>query len=245
MTWDELTGPTDPTGAPRPGPSGIPDPSAGLSQSDDAAPPKKRKRIRPGTGRPTGRPVGSSVRLTPAVRDRILELVRDGNFKTTAARAVGIPHSTLGTWLQKAREGAEPYASFARDLEVARAESEANALATIKSAAPKSWQAAAWFLERAFPDRWRMREQAHAKDANHGPMSQVVVYLPAKHGPSADEHAQLVADAQASYPDAPVVSDLSDVPGPPPRVRINLPMLGSIDPMPPVRVELPPKRTEG
>jgi hypothetical protein len=52
-------------------------------------------------------------KLTPAVHDKVISLVRAGAFKTTAARACGIDRSTLDRWL---RVGKEVEAVLAQEL---------------------------------------------------------------------------------------------------------------------------------
>ncbi|HZU76708.1 MAG TPA: hypothetical protein VFA70_08085 [Dehalococcoidia bacterium] len=88
---------------------------------------------------------------------RAVEAVRAGNYMVVAARLAGISESTLYEWLERGRAGRAPYAEFAREVERARAEAEARMLLVVQTAARLHWQAAAWFLERAFPDRWGRR----------------------------------------------------------------------------------------
>ena len=47
------------------------------------------------------------------------------------------------------------YVRFRQDVEKARAEAEVEAVSMVKMAARNgTWQAAAWYLERSFPQRW-------------------------------------------------------------------------------------------
>jgi hypothetical protein len=84
-------------------------------------------------------------------------LVRAGTTIDVAAAAVGVNRATLYRWLkagEKARKGT--HTRELRDrVERARADSESLLVARIGQAASKgSWQAAAWLLERRFPERW-------------------------------------------------------------------------------------------
>ena len=114
--------------------------------------PRQRART-PTTRRPPGRP----TKLSPEAIAQLEALVRAGTTIDVAAAAVGVSRGTLYRWLkqgEKARAG-----SAARELrdrvERARAESESVLVARIGAAAAKgSWQAAAWLLERRWPERW-------------------------------------------------------------------------------------------
>ena len=72
---------------------------------------------------------------------QLISLLRAGNYLDVAARAAGVPLDELPDELRD-------------QLETARAEGEARGIATIAQAARTSWQAAAWLLERQYPDRW-------------------------------------------------------------------------------------------
>lgn len=117
-----------------------------------SARPAARPRARATTGR-GGRP----PKLTPDAIAQIEALIRAGATVDVAAQAAGVSRSSIYSWLaqgETARAG-----SPARDLrdriERARAESETVLVARIGQAASKgSWQAAAWLLERRWPERW-------------------------------------------------------------------------------------------
>jgi hypothetical protein len=60
-------------------------------------------------------------------------------------------------WVLKgeAPDAAEPYRGFCTAIKAARAAAEVRSVALIQSAANGgTWQAAAWYLERSYPDRW-------------------------------------------------------------------------------------------
>jgi hypothetical protein len=56
--------------------------------------------------------------------------------------------------MKRGGKGEKPYRQFADAVDQAMAESEARDLAVILKAAEKNWTAAAWRLERRFPDRY-------------------------------------------------------------------------------------------
>ena len=98
----------------------------------------------------------------------------------TAAAAVGIHKTTLYEWLRKGATiqiahdkvlaSGEPFAiseddmvllEFPYAVEKAMAESELSDLRQINAAAKSGqWQAAAWRLERKFPQKWGRKIQA-------------------------------------------------------------------------------------
>lgn len=94
------------------------------------------------------------TKLTPEVQEKILRHLRIGAYVETAAAAAGISRDTFYDWLKKGAKGKAPYATFSGAVDQALAESEARDLATILAASKTQWTAAAWRLERRFPDRY-------------------------------------------------------------------------------------------
>ena len=95
------------------------------------------------TGRPTKR--------TPDRAEKILAALRQGTTIATAVRAAGLGLSAFKTW--RASD-----ATFAAAIKKAIAEGEAALIGIVQRATPKHWQAAAWLLERRWPQRWARRE---------------------------------------------------------------------------------------
>jgi hypothetical protein len=114
------------------------------------------------------RPPGRPSSLTPEVHEHLIKVLRSGCTHDAAAEAIGMSTRALRKWLQKGddaevrRDAGEKltaqdgrYLAFAEDARKARAEAEVRAVTTIQRAAANgTWQAAAWYLERAFPERW-------------------------------------------------------------------------------------------
>jgi len=102
--------------------------------------------------------------------DKIVNLIRLGNFAETAAAAAGISKQTYYNWLArgkaereridetgtKAKASEKHFLEFFDAVEGARAEAEARMVALISTAAqdPTKWQAAAWWLERVAPQKY-------------------------------------------------------------------------------------------
>lgn len=108
---------------------------------------------------------------TPRRRaDVIIERVKAGIPYETAAESSGVDGATFYRWMEagadhydggKLVRGREPYRGFRDAVTRARAEAEAAAVAIIQTAATKDWRAAAFFLERSIPQRWRKRDTVH------------------------------------------------------------------------------------
>lgn len=116
--------------------------------------------------------MGRRTKLTPEVQDRVLSAVSAGNYLETAAQYAGIDASTLRRWVVKgeAAGAAEPYRTFCAALKSARAAAEVRSVALIQQAATDgTWQAAAWYLERSYPDRWG-RTRVEVTGADQAPI---------------------------------------------------------------------------
>lgn len=93
----------------------------------------------------------------------MLDAIRAGASRTTAAEAAGIGRATLLEWLARGegrdpdREQTDELATFAVEVRAAESELETSMIAHIRAASEgdrPDWRAAAWLLERRFPDRW-------------------------------------------------------------------------------------------
>jgi hypothetical protein len=99
-------------------------------------------------------PRTSKTKLTPELQEKILLHLRLGAYVETAAACAGIHKDTFYEWMKKGARGIAPYVAFAAAVNKAVAESESRDLATILKAAQSQWQAAAWRLERRFPEKY-------------------------------------------------------------------------------------------
>lgn len=117
-----------------------------------------------GNGRDVGRPRST---MTPDNCEAVLRNVRFGLHPDRAAQAAGISASTM-----RAHKRRHP--EFATALKEAAAQAEQHFLSRILRHSESQWTAAAWMLERRFPERWRKREQADVRmdvkaKVEHGP----------------------------------------------------------------------------
>src|SRR5512140_887780 len=97
-------------------------------------------------------------KLEPALTQRLVDLIRAGNYLEVAATAAGIHRSTLHRWMRHGRaQQRGRYRKFLSAVEKAQAESESRDVAIIAKAASDDWKAAAWRLERKQPRRYGPR----------------------------------------------------------------------------------------
>lgn len=117
---------------------------------------------------------GRPSKLTPEIQEEILRVIKSGNYIETACAYVGINKTTFYDWLKKGarekervaqnprarvRKDLQKYVDFSNAVDKALAQAEIRDVAIIGKAAEENWQAAAWRLERKFPDRWGRKEK--------------------------------------------------------------------------------------
>jgi hypothetical protein len=80
----------------------------------------------------------------------IMETIRSGATQRDASALAGISEDTLSRW--KREDG-----DFAEQMRQKEIEFKMENVKIIRKAAEKSWQAAAWFLERKYPNEYTNR----------------------------------------------------------------------------------------
>lgn len=120
--------------------------------------------------------VGRRTRLTPDVQNSIVTALRAGNYSETAAAYAGISKATFYEWCARGRREPDSiYADFLDAVESAKAASEVRDVALIdKAATDGSWQAAAWKLERKYPQRWGRLTRTEITGADGGELKVTV-----------------------------------------------------------------------
>lgn len=120
-----------------------------MSTSNAPAQPPKPKR---GRGRPS--------KITPALIQRIADVVRTGSYLDTACRFCGIDKVTFHAWLKKGHEQKRGiYRDFLNAIEEAQAAADVRDHATITKASLTDWKAAAKHLMLRNPGRYAMTRQ--------------------------------------------------------------------------------------
>lgn len=109
-------------------------------------------------GEPPGRRRRSLYKFGVA-GPKVLLLLQQGAFLQEAAAAAGIDRRTIYNWLhlgRRLRRGR--VGRWAQAVDQTIALTEIRSLSILRAAAAAGvWQAAAWWLERRFPQRWRRR----------------------------------------------------------------------------------------
>jgi hypothetical protein len=118
---------------------------------------------------------GRKTTLTEATTNHLAQLLKAGNYLQVAVSAAGVPLSTFTLWWKrgdpdKADPADELYRDFRERMDRARAEGEARNVALIAAAGPDNWQAAAWMLERSYPERWARPSQREKPETPETPV---------------------------------------------------------------------------
>ena len=109
--------------------------------------------------RKTGLDVG------PELATAIGEKVIAGWSLAAAAEALGVNRTAIYDWLDKGKDGREPYATFADNLKKALAEARGKAEENIYRRV-EQWQASARWLESMDPQTWRRTERREVSQTN-------------------------------------------------------------------------------
>ena len=96
----------------------------------------------------------SDTKLTPEITEMVCSYKEKGNSYDTSAQAVGICRQTLYNWMERGEKGEPDFLQFLQAIKKARAKAEMRHVEVIEDAMDKSWQAAAWWLERRNRDKW-------------------------------------------------------------------------------------------
>jgi hypothetical protein len=96
------------------------------------------------------------------VKEELLKYIALGVPNEHACNAVGINEQTLYNWINRGKEAkrsTNQYYGFLEDYKKAKSKSVVRNVAVIeKYARDKDWKAAAWLLERRYPDLFGKRE---------------------------------------------------------------------------------------
>ncbi|HJG36404.1 MULTISPECIES: transposase [Coriobacteriales] len=108
------------------------------------------------------------AKLTEELIQRMASLKGDGLSNKDICRAVGIHEATLYRWLSK--PSGRLHRALGESLKKAEADYKRTLLTTIREAATKKngqWTAAAWLLERKYPDEYAQttRDRGELADA--------------------------------------------------------------------------------
>lgn len=100
---------------------------------------------------------GRPTKCTPDVIASVCRCISEGLPYRDAARIAGVNETSITEWRARGEKGEEPFKTFVDALTVAVACFKQTHLGTIRKASKKSWTAAAWLLERRFPEEFALR----------------------------------------------------------------------------------------
>lgn len=125
------------------------------------------------------------IKLTPEIEKKILDAIRMGNYLETAAAYANIARSTFYNWIKrgekeiqrvnqnprcKIKKSEKPFVDFKHKVDQALAEAEMRDVQIILRAASDDWRAAAWRLERRYPDKWSKKDRHEVTGQDGGPI---------------------------------------------------------------------------
>jgi hypothetical protein len=115
-------------------------------------------------------PRGRKPKLTPELQQKLVSAIAAGNYIETACALVGIGTTTFYRWLElgSGPNARSPYREFREAVKKAEAAAEAKRIQIITEAAKEDWKAAAWYLERRYPERWGRRDRLQAELEHSG-----------------------------------------------------------------------------
>jgi hypothetical protein len=90
-------------------------------------------------------------KFTADIIKKLLDAIRDGNFRITACQIACISQKTLCQWLKNPDD---KYQKFKEDLIRTEANVESECVKVILEAGKNDPKWTSWYLERKFPDRW-------------------------------------------------------------------------------------------
>jgi len=119
--------------------------------STSHAPAPAQPIVKRGRGRPS--------KITPALIQKIADVVRSGCYLDTAARFCGIDKVTFHSWMKKGHEQKRGlYRDFLNALEEAQAAADVRDHATITAASKRDWKAAEVHLKLRHPGRYATKK---------------------------------------------------------------------------------------
>lgn len=140
----------------------------------------KAKAKKKSKSKKTKKPVGRPTKLCPEIIETITNAILAGSYIETAAALAGISKETFYDWLKKGAVAQSGLLfEFSDAIKRAQAQAEMNDLMVINKAAKRSWQAAAWKLERKYPAKWgvRAKHEIVGADAERKPVQIVYAKL--------------------------------------------------------------------
>jgi len=104
--------------------------------------------------------VGRPSKFTPAVVDKLTTAIRQGATYDLASKFAGIDYETFRDWRKQGDEGVAKYSAFSVAVKQAEGDATMKWLSHVEDAAEGgTWQAAAWKLERRYPESYSVKNR--------------------------------------------------------------------------------------
>lgn len=100
----------------------------------------------------------------PRVERQLYQVLADGLPLNDAARIAGLDPQQVELWRAQAADGAEPYMTFAQNLERVEAMARHRLIREMRSSPHGATRAAPWLLERRYPEEYRLVDEAELSE---------------------------------------------------------------------------------
>jgi len=115
--------------------------------------------------------MGRTTKLNPELQERIVQAITAGNDNVVSAAYAGIGERTFYRWMEDGDQAASGAMwQFRQAVLKAQADAEVRNVAIVEQAATRSWQAAAWWLERKHNARWGRKERQEISGPDGSPL---------------------------------------------------------------------------
>lgn len=106
----------------------------------------------------------AKLKLNDKLIEDAVKYIEAGNYSIVVCNYLGIDESTWYRWKSKGEEDIQNdknniYCKFYKSIKKAEAVAEMRSVTIIQSFSRDNWQAAAWYLERKYKDRWSKTEK--------------------------------------------------------------------------------------
>jgi hypothetical protein len=118
---------------------------------------------------------GRRTLLTAEVQRKICSYIRAGTFDHVAAESCGIAPRTFYYWMTLGERGRKPYAPFAQEVTIARAEARARAEIEVARTNPLAYLRYGPGRERSGQPGWTESRQVDVAGKNGGPLTMLQV----------------------------------------------------------------------
>jgi len=140
---------------------------------------------------------GRPLVLTPVVAESIFRSLLAGSSERDACFIAGISSNRITGWRMRAKKkGDEPFKTFIDGVNVFNAYGKKCLMKIIRGHSSDDWKAAAWLLERRFPDEFGRTNRVNVNTDNELNISIKAVESPYK---MSDDEKQLLEESGQVY----------------------------------------------